>query len=56
MKEGAAVMGCRIAVLLKVGDRRVHEQVCGALQLGAAIEERRRRVPERGVGASKVDI
>ena len=29
---------------------------CVALQLGAAIEERRRRVPERGVGASKVAI
>ena len=30
MKEGVVVVGSRIAVLLKVGDRRVHEQVCGA--------------------------
>ena len=29
---------------------------CVVLQLGAAIEERRKRVPERGVGASKADI
>ena len=31
MKEGVATVGSRIAMLLlKVGDRRVHEQVCGA--------------------------
>ena len=30
MKEGAAAVGSRIAVLLKVGDRCVYEQVCGA--------------------------